>query len=335
MKANFHRDTGSNKTPRDHYAAVTDQVIAALEAGTPPWRRPWDADKAGGPCMPCNATTGARYRGINVVTLGMSPLAFHTSDPRWATYKQAADKGWQVKKGERGTTAYFFKRLNVPDGEDKEGEASVRRIPLLRAFTLFHASQIEGVPDFVSPSIEEAPWRAPEATELIVTNSRALIRIGGDRAFYSPSTDHIQMPPMQAFHTVSGYSSTILHELGHWSGAKERLDRDLRNAFGSHDYAREELRAELAQVMVSAELGIPDCDFTNNASYIASWLEKLRSDRKEIFRAAADAQRIADYLLAFHPDYAARNIAGAEGSPETGDTNGGPPQRDDTLAEAA
>jgi antirestriction protein ArdC len=337
MTTRFRRDTGSDKTPRDHYAAVTDQVIAALEAGTPPWRRPWDPDKAGGPCMPRNATTGVRYRGINVVTFGMSSLAFCTSDPRWATYKQAADKGWQVKKGERGTTAYFFKRIEVPDGKaaDGGGEEGTRRIPLLRAFTLFHASQIEGVPDFVLPTIEEAPWRAPEAAELIVTNSRAVIRFGGDRAFYSPITDHIQMPPMQAFHTPGGFSSTILHELGHWSGAKERLDRDLRNAFGSHDYAREELRAEIAQVMVSAELGIPDCDFTNNVSYLASWLEKLRSDRKEIFRAAADAQRIADYLLAFHPDYAARNSVGGEAIADIGDATSGPSELGDTLAEAA
>jgi len=161
-----------------------------------------------------------------------------------------------------------------------------------------------------------------------------VIRVGGDRAFYSPMTDHIQMPPMQAFHTPAGYSGTILHELGHWSGAKERLNRDLRNAFGSHDYAREELRAEIAQVMVSAELGISDCDFTNNASYIASWLEKLRSDRKEIFRAAADAQRIADYLLAFHPDYVARNNGG-EVPADIGDSAGGPSEVGDNLAEAA
>ena len=130
------------------------------------------------------------------------------------------------------------------------------------------------------------------------------VRIGGDRAFYSPATDHIQMPPQFAFHSASGWASVILHEIGHWTGAPSRLDRDLRNGFGSHDYAREELRAELGQVMVCSELGIADCDFSNNAAYIASWLERLRSDRKEIFRAAADAQRIADYLLAFHPDWA-------------------------------
>lgn len=315
------RRTSSDYTPRDHYADVTAQVIAALEAGTPPWRRPWDENKAGGPAMPCNATTGVRYRGINVVTLAMSPLAFCSGDPRWATYKQAADRGWQVKKGERGTTAYFFKRLEVQDKDAGAGEEATRRIPLLRAFTLFHASQIEGLPNFRPPTIEEAPWRAPEAAEIIVNNSRAVIRTGGDQAFYSPSTDHIQMPPIQAFETPAGYAGTILHELGHWTAAEARLNRDLRTSFGSHDYAREELRAELAQVMVCAELGIPDIDFSNNAAYLAGWLEKLRSDRKEIFRAAADAQRIADYLLAFHPEHAARAEPSArDGSEHAPDT---------------
>ncbi len=289
---------------RDDYAEVTDRVIAALEAGTPPWRRPWDPDKAGGPSMPRNAITGARYRGINVITLGMSLLAFSSGDPRWATYKQAADRGWQVKKGERGTTAYFFKRLEVRDRKaGNDDEDATKRIPLLRSFTLFHASQIDGIPDFVPPTIEEAPWRAPDSIDTIITNSGAVVRIGGDRAFYSPATDHIQMPPPAAFHSASGWSSTIVHEMSHWSGGEKRLNRELRNCFGSHDYAREELRAEISQAIVCAELNV-ECDFANSAAYLASWLERLRSDRKEIFRAAADAQRIADYLLAFHPDWA-------------------------------
>src|SRR5271154_1714537 len=127
-----NRYSRTNRVPRDHYQEVTDRIIAALEEGTPPWRRPWDPDKAGGPAMPRNATTGQRYRGINVLTLGMSSLAFTSGDPRWATYKQAEDRGWQVRKGERGTTGYFFKRLELRD--DKGGgsgpdvdEDSVRR----------------------------------------------------------------------------------------------------------------------------------------------------------------------------------------------------------------
>ena len=110
-----YRGGKSNRAPRDHYQEVTDRIIAALEAGTPPWRRPWDPDKAGGPAMPRNAATGQRYRGINVLTLGMSALAFSSGDPRWATYKQAEDRGWQVRRGERGTIGYFFKRLELRD----------------------------------------------------------------------------------------------------------------------------------------------------------------------------------------------------------------------------
>src|SRR3984885_2594754 len=309
-----NRGSRTNRAPRDHYQEVTDRIIAALEAGTPPWRKPWDPDKAGGPAMPRNAEIGHRYRGINVLTLGMSPLAFESGDPRWATYKQSEERGWQVRKGERGTTGFFFKRLELrDDSKPEDDEDAVRRIPLLRAFTLFHASQIEGVPAYVPPTIEEAPWRAPEAAEIILANSGAVVRYGGERAFYSPSTDHIQMPPRTAFATASGFCGTIIHEMSHWTGAEARLNRDLRNRFGSHDYAREELRAEIGQMMVCGELAIADCDFSNNAAYVASWLEKLRSDRKEIFRAAADAQRIADYLLAFHPDYANSQA----GPPET------------------
>ena len=312
------RGGSKHDAPRDHYAAVTEQVIAALEAGTLPWRKPWDPDKAGGPAMPRNATTGVRYRGVNTVVLGMSPLAFRSGDPRWCTYKQAAERGWQVRKGERATTAYFFKRLEVRDGTDTaDGGDAARRIPLLRSFSLFHASQVENVPDYVPPTVAEAPWRAPEATGIIVANSGAAVRVGGDRAFYSPSTDHIQMPPRQAFHSAAGWSSTILHELAHWSGSETRLNRSLRNAFGSHDYAREEVRVEIAMSYVCAELSI-QCEFSNSVAYIAFWIDRLRSDRKEVFRAAADAQRIADYLLAFHPAYAARqDAAGACGDGDT------------------
>ena len=306
-----HRSPRGEYTPCDHYSEVTSQIIAALEAGTPPWRKPWDTGKARNPLMPCNAVTGMRYHGINVVTLATSPLALAAADPRWATYKQAADRGWQVKKGARGTTAYFYKRIEVPDprqNTEPDEDGKTRHIPLLRAFTLFHASQIEGIPEFAPPSAAEAPWRASHSAETIVTNSGVAVRIGGERAFYALGTDHIQMPPRHVFSSAEGWYSTVLHELGHATGHPSRLNRDLRNTYGSPDYAREELRAEIAQVMVCAELGIGECEFTNGAAYIASWLETLRSDRKEIFRAAADAQRIADYLLALHPDYAACHL---------------------------
>jgi antirestriction protein ArdC len=320
LSAHARRRRGADTAPRDHYAEVTTQVIAALEAGTPPWRQPWDNAKAGGPAIPQNAVTGARYHGINILTLAISPLAFMTGDPRWATYKQAQQHGWQVKKGSRGTTGFFYKRLEVErDATTNDDERASRWIPLLRAFTLFHGSQIDGIEPYIPPSIAEAPWRAPDAAETILRNSRAVIRIGADRAFYSPATDHIQMPPQCAFRSAAAWASVQLHELSHWSGHGTRLNRDLSGHFGSSDYAREELRAELAQIMLCGELDIEDCDFTNGAAYIAHWVTKLREEKREIFRAASDAQRIADYLLAFHPDFVVDAHGGANEPTESGD----------------
>jgi antirestriction protein ArdC len=207
------RHQRSGHPPHDLYTEVTDQVIAALEAGTPPWRKPWSTPGSANPAMPCNAVTGARYRGINVLALTMSALALTSSDPRWATYKQAADHGWQVRKGSRGTTAYFFKQLEVSDDRDdpeQHPEATTRRIPLLRSFTLCHANQIDGIPPFTAPTDKEAPWRAPDAAETIVANSGVSIRIGGDRAYYMPATDHVQMPPRNAFRSAEGWCSTVL-----------------------------------------------------------------------------------------------------------------------------
>src|SRR6516165_3563191 len=180
MSKSGHRSPNGDYTPRDHYVEVTNQIIAALEAGTPPWRKPWDTRKAGNPGMPCNAVTGMRYRGINVVTLAISPLALAAADPRWATYKQAAERGWQVRKGARGTTAYFFKRIEVPQPAqplEDDSQTESRGIAVLRAFTLFHASQIEGIPAFTPATAAEAPWRADDATEIIVANTGVAIEI--------------------------------------------------------------------------------------------------------------------------------------------------------------
>ena len=293
---------------RDHYQEVTDRIVSASEDGRKPWVRPWDENACGGPQAPFNPTTGKRYHGINVLLLGMSPPAFETGDPRWMTYKQASEKKWQVRKGDKSTGIFFFKPLKV-EGEEQDGDSGEdgpgsRMIALMRSYCVFHASQVEGIPSYKAPTIEEAPWTRPEAANIILTNSRAVVRIGGDRAFYSPSTDHIQLPPEHAFTGAPEWAATALHELGHWTGHPTRLNRDLQNKFGSAGYAMEELRAELASAFVGAELGLPT-DIPQHASYIGSWIKSLKNDKREIFRAAADAQKIADMQLGFHPDYAA------------------------------
>jgi antirestriction protein ArdC len=294
---------------RDHYQEVTDKIIAALEAGTRPWRQPW---KSGSPGMLINATTGRSYHGINVLLLAMTSFALG-GDPRFCSYKQASDRGWQVRKGERGTTVFFFKRMLVedrnaaPDAEDR-----TKAIPLLRAYTVFNGSQIEGIPSYIAPDVVQAPWRRPEAADVILTNSKAVIKFGGDRAFYSPSLDFIQLPHPGSFESPEAFSSTALHEGSHWTAHPDRLNRDLTGRFGSASYAQEELRAELSSVFLGQVLDLP-FDISHHADYLAAWVAKLKEDKREIFRAASEAQRIADYLLGFHPDYAAASVGETDG----------------------
>ena len=310
MAKNAPARRGGGTSAPDHYQAVTDRIVTALEAGTAPWRRPWVAGaRTTMPGMPCNAVTGRAYRGVNAVLLAMTQYAHGSDDPRWMTYRQASERGWQVRAGERGTPIVFFKRLDVHERpEGGEGEATVRRVPLLRGFTAFHASQVEGIAPYQPPTLDEAPWRKPEAPELIVARSGVRVRTGGDQAFYSPTLDFIGMPVASAFRSPEEFSATLLHEVAHASGHGRRLNRDLSGRFGSRAYSFEELIAELTSCMVGTVLGLP-CDMENHASYIQSWLAVLREDKRAVFRAAALAQKAADWMLALHPDYA-RVVAG-------------------------
>jgi antirestriction protein ArdC len=292
---------------RDHYEELTNTIIAKLEDGVLPWRRPWDPRKCSAGESPMNPVTGRTYRGINALALAMSPRAFG-GDPRWMSYRQAAARGWQVRKGEKGAIVFFYKKLEIRSDEEDR-----RTIPLLRAYVAFHASQLDGIPELGEP---EAPKPVAERivdADLIVKGSGVRVAIGGDRAFYAPSTDHIQMPPDGAFAGPPDRAATILHEMAHASGAKHRLNRDLTGRFGDTAYSREELRAELASFFVGATLGLP-CDVPNHASYIASWVKVLKNDKREIFRAAADANRIAEWILSHHPAHGL-----GDGEPDTAD----------------
>ena len=307
---------GSGTSVPDHYQAVTDRIVAALEAGTAPWRRPWvSGARTTMPGMPCNAVSGRAYRGINIVLLAMTQYAHGSDDPRWMTYRQAAERGWQVRAGERGTPVVFFKRLDVHEQPEGGNEAVVRRVPLLRGFTAFHASQVDGVPAYQEPTLDEAPWRKPDAPELIVARSGIRVRTGGNEAFYSPSLDMIGVPPAARFQTPEGYAATLLHELGHATAHPSRLNREIGGRFGSLEYSFEELIAELTSCFVGTVLMLP-CDLENHASYLQSWLTVLRGDRRAIFRAAAAAQKAADWMLALHPDFAA---AAATDTPAVGE----------------
>ena len=300
------REKARQHPARDHYQDVTDNIIAALEAGVVPWRKAWDATRCGGPFNP---TTRRVYRGINRVLLDLCRILHHEGDPRWCSYRQALAKGWQVRRGETGTRIYFYKPLDVDGAHASEDRGrddhdANRVIHLLRAYTVFHAGQIEGIPPYAASDADALPWRRPDAVQTILANSGAEIRTGGNRAFYDPASDVVVLPPAHAFADAHGWAATAMHEAAHWAGAKGRVDRDLSGAFGTERYAIEELRVEIAAAMICSTLGIA-VDYANHASYLDNWLGALRQDKRAIFRAAADAQRIADYLLGFHPEYAA------------------------------
>ncbi|WP_294536824.1 zincin-like metallopeptidase domain-containing protein [uncultured Rhodoblastus sp.] len=307
------KNTGVRK---DHCQELTDRIVTLLETGTMPWRKPWDANKCVAANAPMNPVTGRAYRGINAVALAMSPLSFTTSDPRWCTLRQANERSWQIRKGERSALIFFYKPIELRQSDDSDEAGKI--IPLLRTYLVFHASQIEGIPEYVPAGIPKPLFERVADADLIIKASGIRVEIGGNRAFYRPSNDQIQMPPDAAFQSPEGWAATILHEFAHATGAKHRLDRDLTGRFGSSAYSREELRAELASMFVGDALGLPT-DVPNHTSYIQSWIEVLKSDKRELFRAAADAQRMADYSLTFHADSRSNEddgaAAGADDSP--------------------
>ena len=306
-----HRGAGGRP---NLYQEVTDRIVAMIEAGTAPWQRPWDrARHPGAPAFPVNAATGKTYRGVNVLLLGADPRT--ADDPRWCGYEQAKARGWQVRAGARGATIYFFKRLELPEaGEadaepplDEDGRPLGRTVPLLRRHTVFHASQIEGLPslDAAYGSAGAGPdhvWAAEDRLERLLHRSGARIVHGGDGAYYHPVEDFIALPPRQRFPSAAAFFGVAFHELGHWTGHETRLNRPFAARRDAPEYAREELRAELASAFLGAELGIRH-DLEQHATYLDRYLGLLRGDHREIFRAARDAQAIADLILDRHPTW--------------------------------
>lgn len=269
----------------DVHQAVTDQIVATLEAGqTETWQCPWH--RKGG-SLPVNALTGRRYRGINTLALWCAEQTHGYGDTRWATYKQRSELGAQVRKGERSTPITFFKEL----GEDEDGRKRV----VARASYGFNASQVEGTPEAGEP-LPPSEWTIAEVYEGFVERTGAAVLRGGEMACYIPSQDLIRIPSRNRFPTSHGYASTMAHELVHWSGAKGRLDRDLSARFRTQAYAAEELVAELGSAFLMAELGLEATPHPTHASYLASWLTLLKSDNRAIFTAASAASRAASYL---------------------------------------
>jgi antirestriction protein ArdC len=287
---------------RDFRKGVTDQIIEMLEKGTAPWQKPW---QPGSLQLPFNPTTEKGYRGGNALHLMAAGTRKGFDDPRWLTYKQASENGWQVRAGEKGTQIEFWqfnddeKKGQRPDEiAERETGSGDYRGPLRRVFTVFNAKQIDGIEPFVPK--QRADWEVADTGESILKNSGAkIIHDQNDRAFYSRSADNIHLPPEAAFKSAADYYGTALHELAHWSGHPDRLNRPTLNEsyrFGDPNYAKEELRAELTSVFLAAERGIPH-NPEQHAAYVQSWIKALSDDKNEIFRAAKDAHLAADFLL--------------------------------------
>jgi antirestriction protein ArdC len=279
---------------RDLYASVTARILAELEAGSAPWIKPWSA--TAGANTPCNAISNRPYSGCNVVLLWMAASAGYPL-PRFLTYKQAQEAGGNVRKGEHGFKVYFVKQLAIRN-EDASDDDEARIATMLREYTVFNVSQCDGLREKVmrgpeSPKVRNRDARDTLADEFLAS-SRADIREGFGEAYYRPSDDYVSLPPFHSFKGADHFYNTAFHELGHWTGHRSRLDRDLKNRFGDRQYAAEELVAELAAAFLCAEFGF-DNDL-RHAGYIASWIELLRHDKKAIFTAASRAQAAADYL---------------------------------------
>lgn len=301
LNQQFRKDRDM-EAKKPFHETVAENLIQQLKEGTAPWQKPWEPGQPGA-FIPMNPTTGKRYRGINAVHL----MSQGHTDQRWMTYKQASAVGAQVRKGEKGTPIQYWKFSEeqtktdsqgkpVLDGQGEPVKLTVKlERPRVFYATVFNAAQIDGMPP-LEPR-KEQEWSAVERAEQILQASGAVIRHGEEnRAFYRLSTDSIHLPDKGQFPTADNYYATALHELGHWTGHDSRLDRDLVHPFGSEGYAKEELRAEIASMIMGNELGIGH-DPEQHAAYVGSWIKVLQDDPLEIFRAAADAEKIQDYVL--------------------------------------
>ena len=291
------------------YDDVTALIVAELEAGRLPWVQPWAAGGVPGiasgpgiaPGLPRNAVTGRAYSGVNILILWGAVIEQGYPSQGWLTFKQALAAGGCVRKGERGVTVVYADRF-TPEAEKAraaETGSDAKTVAFLKRFTLFNVAQCEGLRAGLAPDPEPLPERqiVPVA-EAVIAASGVAFRIGGTRAFYVPSHDFVAVPPQPAFFDQVNYYRTCLHELTHATGHTSRLARNLANPFGSRDYAREDLIAEMGSAFLCAALGIVPT--VRHADYLGAWLDVLREDNRAIFRAASAASKAADWLLARH-----------------------------------
>lgn len=277
------------------YETVTDRIIAALDAGVIPWRKEWKTNSNS--ALPINYQTKKPYRGINVFTL----LCSEFSSNAWLTYKQAQAMGLQVRKGSKGAPIVFWKFDRKKDELTGDVEVSA----FARQYTVFNLDQIDGIepqapaPD--APAFEPIVEADAIVTRFLTAGAGPELSHGGNKAYYLPSQDKVQMPLCEAFVSPDSYYSTLFHELTHSTGNAKRLkrfDEESAHLFGSESYSKEELIAEFGAAFLCAESGIVNESVSaNHAAYIQGWLRALKNDKSLAIQAAQRAQKAADVIL--------------------------------------
>lgn len=279
----------------DIHQHITDQIVATIEKGAGKFSLPWHS--GGNITCPTNIASKKTYRGVNIIALWAASEHRGFSSGVWGTYRQWAEAGAQVRKGEKSSYVVFYKEIDIAA---EEGNVETETRMFARATPVFAAEQVDGY-TLPVPVVTD-PMEPIEAADAFVTATGASIEHGGTRAYYRPSTDSIQLPPQEAFLGTAtstaqeSYYSTLLHELTHWTSATHRCDRQLGKRFGDQAYAMEELVAELGAAFLCAELGITVDPRADHAQYLASWLNVLKADKRAIFTAACAASKATDYL---------------------------------------
>lgn len=297
----------------DLYSRITDKIIEDLAKGVRPWMKPWTAANTAGRITRPLRYNGQPYSGVNVLLLWSEGIARGYTSSTWMTFKQSLELGAAVRKGETGTTVVFASRFTKSETDGNGGEVE-REIPFLKAYSVFNVEQIDGLPDRYrhQPAPVLDPAGRIEHADRFFRNTGAVIRHGGNQAFYAPAADIIQMPPFESFKDVASYYAILSHEVTHFTAPAHRLGRDLsRYAKDKTDRASEELIAELGSCFLCADLGIvPELEpRPDHASYLGSWLKVLTDDRRAIFQAAAHAQRAVSFLHGLQPETAGERLA--------------------------
>ena len=275
---------------------ITDKIIKLLERGTVKTGTRWTGDKASG--LPVNAKSGEQYHGINVLVLWAEMADKSYASSQWLTFKQAADMGANVRKGEKSVMCVYYRTVGKRDEARAEDEQETYL--MAKPFWLFNVAQIDGLPADMPAAANATPARLfnpHQEAEQLLLNSKASISYGFDSAYYSPSADKICLPARERFTSESNFYATALHELTHWTGNKTRLNRSFGKRFGDDAYAFEELVAELGAAFTVGQLGMIEATIEAHADYVQSWIKVLKDDKKAIFTAVTQAAKASDFIL--------------------------------------